>query len=165
MIYRLNAYHCDPLDYYKNYPKSEISTTPSFDCSFYCHKLISNAMALEIVLQHTHSRARGAGMAICQECVWLKLFKCPDPWMHKATGFCPDCENILDIRSEHHEDCAIRALCKLALTKSPEGRSQKFLNSMSPAGLRHLGYMLPPPPYVSEFSKTPWNIVATIPMS
>ena len=68
-------------------------------------------MALTIVLQHT-------GLAVCQECVWFKALKCPDPWLHEATGFCPDCENILDIRAEHHENCAIRAFYKLALTKS-----------------------------------------------
>jgi len=77
-------------------------------------------MALAIVLQHT-------GLAVCQECVWFKAFKCPNPWMHKATGFCLDCEILPEIRDEHHEDCAIRAICKLALTKSPEGRSKKLL--------------------------------------
>ncbi len=77
-------------------------------------------MALVIVLQHT-------GLAVCQECVWFKAFKCPNPWMHKATGFCPDCEILPEIRDEHHDDCAIRAICKLALTKSPEGRSRKLL--------------------------------------
>ena len=66
-------------------------------------------MALAIVLQY-------AGVCICEECVCLDNFECPDTWFHEETGTCSDCESIWDCRAEHHEECAMRALCRLSLT-------------------------------------------------
>ena len=80
-------------------------------------------MALTIVLQHV-------GMEICDECDELINFQCPDPWLHEdKAGCCSDCESILDIIEEHHEECAMRALCRLALTSSefrPKGARKNY---------------------------------------
>ena len=69
-------------------------------------------MALAIVMQATEA-------TVCQECVALQSFCCPDPWFHKATACCPDCESIEDIRIEHYNDCALRALSRLAIIAAP----------------------------------------------
>ena len=72
-------------------------------------------MALAIVLQQS-------GTAVCEECEGLAGYKCPNPWLHDETACCPDCESIWDIREEHHEDCAMRALYRLSLTSSELAR-------------------------------------------
>ena len=80
-------------------------------------------MALSIVLQH-------AGVEVCEECESLAQYECPDPWYHEETASCSDCEAIVEIREEHHANCAIRALCRLALTSSelrPKGAPKKLL--------------------------------------
>ena len=66
-------------------------------------------MALVFVLQH-------AGHEMCEECQALMGYECPDQWYHEETGYCSDCDAIVDIREEHHENCAMRALGRLALT-------------------------------------------------
>ena len=64
-------------------------------------------MALVIVLQH-------AGHGMCEECQALVEYECPDQWYHDGTGYCSDCDACN--REEHHENCAMRALGRLALT-------------------------------------------------
>ena len=66
-------------------------------------------MALAFVLQH-------AGHEMCEECQALMGYECPDSWYHDETGYCSDCDAIVDIREEHHENCAMRAMGRLALT-------------------------------------------------
>ena len=66
-------------------------------------------MALAIALQH-------AEYEICEECQGLAGYECPDPWFHEETASCSDCGAIVEIREEHHENCAMRALGRLALT-------------------------------------------------
>ena len=66
-------------------------------------------MALAIVLQH-------AGYEICEDCEGLAEYECPDPWFHEETASCSDCGVIVEIREEHHSNCAMRALGRLALT-------------------------------------------------
>ena len=65
--------------------------------------------ALAIVLQH-------AGHEMCEECQALVGYECPDSWYHEETGYCSDCDAIVEIREEHHENCAMRAFGRLALT-------------------------------------------------
>ncbi len=77
--------------------------------------LKTNAMALTIVLQH-------AGYEICEECEALQGYDCPDEWLHEETGSCSDCDAIIEVREEHHGNCAMRALCRLALTCSEYAR-------------------------------------------
>ena len=55
---------------------------------------------------------------MCEECQEIATFECPGPWFHQETNCCPDCENIVEIREEHFEECAMRAFCRLALTNS-----------------------------------------------
>ena len=81
--------------------------------------------ALSIVLQH-------AGWEICGECEDLAGYECPDPWFHEETASCSDCEVIEEIREEHHANCAMRALCRLALTSSelrPKGACENYFNT------------------------------------
>ena len=65
--------------------------------------------ALAIILQH-------AKYEICEDCEALAGYECPDPWFHEETASCSDCDAIEGIREEHHENCAMRAFDKLALT-------------------------------------------------
>ena len=87
--------------------------------------------ALEIVLQN-------AGTMVCGECLALHVLRCPDKWFHEATGCCPGCDGIWDIREEHHEDCAMRALCRLALACSELARRAPVKASLIP-GTWHPG--------------------------
>ena len=68
-------------------------------------------MALAIVLLQSE-------FEVCEECEGLQEYDCPDPWLHEETGSCSDCDVIVEIRDEHHGNCALRALCRLALTCS-----------------------------------------------
>ena len=74
--------------------------------------------AFTVVLQQ-----KGEDFPACWECVFLKGFTCPDPWLHDATGVCADCENIHEIREEHACDCLIRAMRKLAMASASLYRS------------------------------------------
>ncbi len=85
------------------------------NCHLYDCMVKSNAMALIIVLQH-------AGYEICEECEALQGYDCPDEWLHEETGYCSDCDAIVEVREEHHGNCAMRALCRLALTCSEYAR-------------------------------------------
>ena len=85
------------------------------NCHLYECMLKTNAMALAIVLLQS-------GYEICEECQALQEYECPDQWFHEETGSCSDCDAIVEIREEHHENCAMRALCKLALTCSDLAR-------------------------------------------
>ena len=85
------------------------------NCHLYECMLKTNAMALIIVLQH-------AGYEICEECQALQGYDCPDEWLHEETGSCSDCDAIVEVREEHHNHCAMRTLCKLALTCSEYAR-------------------------------------------
>ncbi len=85
--------------------------THRLNCHLYKCMVKSNAMALTIVLQH-------AGYEICEECEALQGYDCPDEWLHEETGYCSDCDAIIEVRAEHHGNCAMRALCRLALTRS-----------------------------------------------
>ena len=140
---RLNACHYDPLGHRRNCPISGSTHTHdrtcltssgrppkdtrpcSFDYWFYYPAIKSNAMALAIVLQHT-------GCEICEECVSLRAYLCPDEWFHEATACCPVSESMWDIREEHHEECAMRALCRLALTCSDLARRAPVKTTLSP---------------------------------
>ncbi len=82
-------------------------------------------MALAIVLQH-------AGYEICEECEGLEEYDCPDPWLHEETGSCSDCEVIVEIREEHHGNCAMRALCRLAPTCSELARRAPVKTTLLP---------------------------------
>ena len=86
-------------------------------------------MALTIVLQH-------AGQEMCEECQALVEHECPDSWYHDGTGYCSDCDACN--REEHHENCAMRALGRLALTCtefSREAACKKLLIHLDISGL------------------------------
>ena len=76
-------------------------------------------MALVIVLQH-------AGHGMCEECQALVEYECPDSWYHDGTGYCSDCDACN--REKHHENCAMRALGRLALTSTELARRAPVKN-------------------------------------
>ena len=79
---------------------------------------VKRMAALAIVLQH-------AEYEICDECEGLADYECPDPWFHEETASCSDCSAIVDIREDHHENCAMRAMGRLALTCTELASSSK----------------------------------------
>ena len=44
----------------------------------------------------------------CAECASLGRYRCPNRWLHQATGVCGDCETIWECRSEHAPECPAR---------------------------------------------------------
>ena len=89
--------------------------THRLNCHLYECTLKTNAMALTVVLLQSE-------FEICEECEALQEYDCPDPWFHEETGSCSDCDAIVEVREEHHSNCAMRALCRLALTCSEYAR-------------------------------------------
>ena len=85
------------------------------NCHLYECMVKLNAMALTVVLLQSE-------FEICEECEALQEYECPDSWFHEETGSCSDCDAIIEVREEHHSNCAIRALCRLALTCSEYAR-------------------------------------------
>ena len=101
--------------------------------------------ALSIVLQH-------AGWEICEDCEDLAEYQCPDPWFHEETSSCSDCEVIEEIREEHHANCAMRALRRLALTCSELARQGARKNYFNIQEIEAQESSAPAPPVLPSIS-------------